>query len=425
MKFQAWGLLLSNGLKEKDFEMQSIMLNLNGHSIFSPSSSEMWLNCSGSLIANMQERQKQGETASEFTAQGTVAHEVAEIWLTSGKKPTHLLGEILNRQGYDIEVDAEMLDYVGEYVSWCNDVQGDHYTEVRVDFSHLTPVPNQSGTSDHVCCSTGKLTITDLKYGMGIKVYAENNTQMQIYALGVLNEFDLLYDFQEIEMRICQPRLHHFDSWTISREQLLKFGEYVRERAFAAWQPDAPRKLTEKGCQWCKVRASCPAKAAEIEAMVDEMFADDDVVGVVQRLDNNEYLVEMPKVETLSIEQQEKILNKSKTVRQFLDDIEKNLFDFAAKGGKLQTLKLVAGRTTRKWQNEQETVDYFKSLNIGEDDFAPRSLVTPAAAEKMLKTKGIKQDLSQLIADRKGKPTLAPITDKRPEYVADDDVEWD
>ena len=401
------------------------MLNLNGHSVFSPSSSEMWLNCSGSLIANMQERQKQGDTASEFAAQGTVAHEVAEVWLTTGKKPTYLVGEVMHRQGFDIEVDNEMLDYVGQYVSWCNDVPGEHYTEVRVDFSHLTPVPNQSGTSDHVCCATGKLTITDLKYGMGVKVYAENNTQMQIYALGVLNEFDLLYDFQEIEMRICQPRLHHFDSWTITREQLLSFGQYVKERAFAAWKPDASRKPTEKGCQWCKVRASCPAKAAEIEAMVDEMFSDDDVTGVIERLDNDEYLVEMPKIETLTIEQQEKILNKSKTVRQFLDDIEKKLFDFAAKGGKLQTLKLVAGRNTRKWHSEQETVDYFKSLNLGEDDFAPRSLVTPAAAEKLFKQHGIKESLNQFIADRKGKPTLVPISDKRPEYVADDDVEWD
>lgn len=405
--------------------MQNIMLNLNGHSVFSPSSSAMWLNCSGSLIANMQERQKQGDTASEFAAQGTVAHEVAEVWLTTGKKPTHLVGDIWHRQGFDIEIDNEMLDYVGEYVSWCNDTEGDHYTEVRVDFSHLTPVPNQGGTSDHVCCATGKLTITDLKYGMGVKVYAEDNTQMQIYALGVLNEFDLLYDFQEIEMRICQPRLRHFDSWTITREQLLSFGQYVKERAFAAWKPDAPRKPTEKGCQWCKVRASCPAKAAEIEAMVDEMFSDDDVTGVIERLDNDEYLVEMPKIETLSIEQQEKILNKSKTVKQFLDDIEKKLFDFAAKGGKLHTFKLVAGRTTRRWEDEAETVAFFKTLNFGEDDFAPRSLVSPAAAEKLLKQNGVKEDLSHLLADRTGKPTLAPMSDKRPEYVPDKGVEWD
>ena len=58
----------------------------------------------------MQERQKQGDTASEFAAQGTVAHEVAEVWLTTGKKPTHLVGDIWHRQGFDIEIDNEMLD---------------------------------------------------------------------------------------------------------------------------------------------------------------------------------------------------------------------------------------------------------------------------------------------------------------------------
>ena len=405
--------------------MQDIMLNLDGHSVFSPSSSEMWLNCSGSLIANMQELQKHGDTGSEFATEGTVAHEVAEMWLTSGKSPTHLVGEIWTRNGFDVEIDNEMLDYVGEYVSWCNEVEGNHYVEVKVDFSHLTPVPNQRGTSDHICCVNGKLTITDLKYGMGVKVYAENNSQMQVYALGALHEFDWLYDFQEIEMRICQPRIHHFDSWTISREQLLTFGEYVKERAQAAWKTDAPRKPTEKGCRWCKVRPSCPVKAAEIEAMVDEMFSESDIAGVLKRLDNDEYIAETPKVENLTIEQQEKIFNKSKTVRQFLDDVEKNLFDFAMKGGKLHTLKLVAGRKTRKWGDESNTVDFFKTLDFTEDDFTPRSLVTPAAAEKLLKQKGVKENLSHLIADRIGAPTLTPIGDKRPEYVADGGVEWE
>ncbi|HBP64486.1 MAG TPA: hypothetical protein DD730_09475, partial [Desulfosporosinus sp.] len=38
------------------------------------------------------------------------------------------------------------------------------------------------------------LDVIDLKYGKGVRVSAEHNTQMMLYALGALELFDLLYD---------------------------------------------------------------------------------------------------------------------------------------------------------------------------------------------------------------------------------------
>ena len=401
--------------------MEKPFLNLNGHSLFSPSSSEMWLTCPASLMANAEERLK-GDSSSVFAAEGTVAHELAEVWLTSGKKPIHLLGEIKMESGFDIEIDDEMLSYVGDYVNWCNDQGGDKYVEVKVDFSHLVPVDKQTGTSDHVCCKTGKLTITDLKYGMGVKVYAEDNTQMMLYALGAMKEFDWLYDFKEVEMRICQPRLSHFDSWVLPVDELIKFGEKVKVLSAKTLEPNPPRITSETGCTWCKVKAKCPAKAAEIEAIVDEAFAEDDVEGVIERIDNDEFASRIPDVKNLTIEQQEKILSKSKNIRTFLDEIEKKLFDFAQKGGKLSSYKLVAGRKTRSWSDETAVKEYFSKLGLSDDDFQPRTLLSPAGAEKLLKKQGLSQDVSDLVADRTGKPTLVPISDKRPEYVPDDGV---
>lgn len=406
--------------------MKTIKINLKGHSIFSPSSSEMWLNCPASLIANMQVRQNGEDKGSEAASEGTVAHEMAEIWLKTGKKPLHLVGEIRKIGDYDVEITQEMLGYVADYVNWCNDQQGDKFVEVKVDFSHLTPVPNQKGTSDHVCCSQDKLTITDLKYGMGVKVDAENNTQLQIYALGVLNDFGFIYDFKTVEMRICQPRLQHFSTWEISIEQLLAFGEYVKERAKLAWQPDAPRKVSEKGCLWCKVKPQCPEKAKELEALVDEVFAESTDDEVMERIDNGEYLRNFPEIKQLSMEQVEKIYSKIKPVKSFLEEIEKKLFDFALKGGKMHAYKLVAGHTTRKWQDEKDVVDFFVKNGVSEDDFNPRSLVSPAQAEKLCKLSGIPIDeLFSCLASRSGKPTIAPIEDKRPTYVVDEGVDWD
>lgn len=406
--------------------MKTIKLNLEGHSVFAPSSSEMWLNCSGSLIANMQARQEGNAKGSEAAAEGTVAHEMAEIWLNTGKKPIHLIGEIKNVDGFDVEVTEEMLAYVADYVNWCNDQEGAKFVEVKVDFSHLTPVPHQKGTSDHVCCTQDKLTITDLKYGMGVKVEAENNTQLQIYALGVLNDFGFIYDFKKVEMRICQPRLHHFSTWEIPVEQLLAFGEYVKERAKAAWQQNAPRKVSEKGCLWCRVKAQCPEKAKELEALIDDKFDDVSDEDVINRIDSGEYLREFPEIKQLSMEQVEKIYSKIKPVKSFFEEIEKKLFDFALKGGKMHAYKLVAGRTTRKWRDEDEIVKFMLSHGLNEDDFSPRTLVTPAQAEKLCKKSSIDlNELNEYIANRTGKPTIAPISDKRPEFANYNDVDWD
>lgn len=400
-----------------------IELNLNGHSVFSPSASEMWLNCSGSLFANAVVRQTEGDSGSPAAAEGTVAHALAEEWLKSGKKPTHRIGEVEKIGEYEIEIDNEMLEYVAEYVAWCNNQEGDKFVEVRVDFSHLTPVPNQTGTADHVCCADGKLTITDLKYGLGVKVSAERNTQLQIYALAVLDAFDLKYDFHEVEIRICQPRLHHFDSWTTTPDELYRFGEYVKERAAAAWLPDAPRTPTEKGCLWCKVKAKCPAKVAEVEAMLDDVFNEETSL---ERLDSGKFFEIVPEPKELSRKQQERIMAKAKTVRSFLDAVEAELFDYALHGGKLDSYKLVAGRTTRKWADEQAVRDYMVSLGLTPDDFEPRALLSVAQMEKMCKKGGVKAaDLPTLVQDRQGKPTLVPISDKRAAWTPDEGIDWD
>lgn len=44
----------------------------------------------------------------------------------------------------------------------------------------------------------GTLDIVDLKYGKGVAVFAEDNPQMKLYALGALSLFDSLYDIQTV-----------------------------------------------------------------------------------------------------------------------------------------------------------------------------------------------------------------------------------
>jgi len=225
--------------------------NASGHSIFGPSSSAMWLYCSGSLIANLLEP----GGGSYEAAEGTVAHGIAEEWLKSGKRPRHRVGTVervteKDQNGkevhYDVLITWTMLDHVQEYVDWCQMLPGDHFTETRVYFSEYMPIPNQGGTADHAACEPGLLTVTDFKYGKGVEVTVVENTQGMLYALGFFLKYDHLYHFERIVIRICQPRMYNWGEWEISRAQLLAFAEFVRQRAKAAWQVNAPRRPSEK-----------------------------------------------------------------------------------------------------------------------------------------------------------------------------------
>ncbi len=89
-----------------------------GHSVFAPSSSAMWLTCSGSLLANLAAKDSAGFEAAE----GTVAHSAGEDWLKTEERPDHLVGDIVEvdegDEVFHIEITTEMLDYVQQYVDW-------------------------------------------------------------------------------------------------------------------------------------------------------------------------------------------------------------------------------------------------------------------------------------------------------------------
>lgn len=74
-----------------------------------------------------------------------------------------------------------------------------------MDFSRY--VPSGFGTGDCVIVADDVLTVIDFKYGKGVAVSADHNSQMMLYALGALQLFDALYDIAEIRMVIFQPRI--------------------------------------------------------------------------------------------------------------------------------------------------------------------------------------------------------------------------
>lgn len=359
-----------------------------GHSFFSPSGAHQWLACPGGWQAHLLVEQ----APSPYAEEGTAAHEAAE-WFLRGKKGT-------------INLTAEMHDAVTAYVDYVTAVAHGAdavMIEHQVDFSHLTPIPGQRGTLDHVSLHRGGYAIlTDLKYGAGVKVYAERNPQLMIYALGILNEYDAFYDFTHFHLNIVQPRLDHLDQWVVSRDDLLGFAEYVRERAALVLQPDAPRVPGEKQCRWCRVAATCPARLAQLQETAVAVFEDDAEP------------VALAPPEDLPVERLVHVLRNQHVIKRWFGQIEEHLTRKVLAGEPVPGMKVVEGNTHRKWADEKKLpLSWFK----------PKAM-TPTEVEAWLREDGThtKAEAQEIVAEHTvkppGRPTLVFEHDKRPALEA-------
>lgn len=386
----------------------------------------MWLYCSGSLIANLLEPDESSYEAVE----GTVAHGIGEQWLKTGKRPTHLVGTvetvIENGETFHVPITNTMLDYVEEYVDWCRYLPGEHYTEVKVFFGDLMPIPEQGGTCDHAACEPGRLIVTDLKYGKGIQVFAVDNSQALLYALGFFMKYDHLYHFEVIDIRIAQPRLEHFETWTVTREYLLEFADYVKVRAALAWQVNAPRHPRPKSCQWCRAKSRCPAILKLIDSVIegrmgdlDREFSHDELVAMAESLERGTYKLKPIPVDKLTDAQLAKLLPFRRMVEGWFKSVFVQLENRALDGVQVPDHKLVESRTDRKFTDEENVVEWLQVVGLEEEHIYKTELRSPAQIEEIIRDefgiarKNIPGLIASFVTKPEGKPTLVHVSDKR------------
>ncbi len=400
----------------------------SGHSVFGPSGSAMYLHCAGSLLPNLLAPDDSGVDA----AYGTVAHGVTETWGKSGKKPRHLIGtkEVIVNGGkpYEILIDLDMLVHVRACIDWVEFLPGTHFWEVCVDFSDITPIPKQSGTADFVAVSTGKMVVCDWKFGKGVRVYAERNTQLMLYAYGALLRFGIDYDIEEIEIRIAQPRLEHFDIWTTTRAEIVKFAQWAKERMAAAWVINAPRTAGDKQCQWCKVKATCPAllklqidlTAGAFEAVGDAV-TEEEMLALKDDIEFQEVFAPVNAI-TLSTEDMAYLKQFRGTMEAWWKALDNELLRRAGNRETVPGYKMVEGRSHRKIKDSTEAVKVLTDLGLKRSDVISEVTASPADIEKKLKWIGIcgaelEEVLEPLVRKPPGKPTLVKLSDKRPALV--------
>lgn len=285
------------------------------------------------------------------------------------------------------------LDFVREKLPAANNLM----IETRVDFSAY--VPGGFGTADAIIddLDAGKLTICDLKFG-GTLVDAEHNPQLMLYALGALDFFSLVAEFEVVEMCIIQPRRDHISTFTQTPAELRAWArEYVVQQAaaaMAAYEQGGDNALKRPGevqCKWCKGFARCTAARDLVEEIAVDGFTNIDDDQALDFLAN--------------------ALPMTGFVKAWAKAVEAAAKERLERGQKLRGYKLVEGRANRAWLDEAAAEKALRR-KFKIDQVAPRTLISPAKAEKLLGKN------SRLIADHvvkpPGAPTVVPETDKRP-----------
>jgi hypothetical protein len=265
--------------------------------------------------------------------------------------------------------------------------------EERLDYTEW--VQEGFGTGDVVLIADGVLEVIDLKFGKGVPVSAEGNSQMRLYSLGAWSIYNWLYSINEIRMTIIQPRLDSVSTATMTVEELLYWGEYiVKPVAELAYTGKGEFKAGEH-CRWCKVKGNCRARADENMKALEYEFRDPAL---------------------LSLEEVGSILYIAEQLKAWAKDVEEFAQEQALKGNKIPQWKLVEGRNNRTLSDKDAVMDALKAANIDPDKYLkPQDLFGIGELEKRIGKKEFGALLGDLIVKPPGKPVLVPETDKRPE----------
>lgn len=379
------------------------------HSRFSPSSAHRWIPCPGSM--KLEEALPPQETSS-YAEEGTAAHELAELILNSDEQDVWLYEGGESSNGY--EFTHEMCEHITTYVKNILDyAEGNElFVEQRVDFSDSLGQPDAFGTADAIIQTGDELQIHDLKYGMG-KVFAEENEQLMLYAIGALQDLGDVY-INNVRLVIHQPRLGHLDEWLVSIEDLVDFAEKATVSATLISRDDTGVRQQynpgPKQCQWCRAKATCPALEEFVEEATGVTFDNLDEVTPELSEDNIRIAELLPKLNL--------IVDWTKAVRA---KAEAELLV----GNDIPDYKLVAGkRGARKWVDPKEAEAEMKAMRLKLDEMYDKKVISPTTAEKLLKDSPRRwKRLAPIITQSEGKPSVVPVSDKRP--VLDLTVKFD
>jgi hypothetical protein len=368
---------------------------MTAHALLSASGSKRWLSCtpSAKLEATLPE-QKRPPGAFDFSQEGTMAHSMAEAKLRyhfeqiGTEEYENEISTIKATPYYNDDFEAN----VDSYVLYVRSQIGEGDTplfEQRVDFSDW--VPDGFGTADVVILSKHSIRVIDLKFGKGIPVSAQDNTQLRLYALGAYSKFkDEFPEIKEVSYTIHQPRLDSIstDGTTISK--LVDWANYfVKPKAKKAWS-GAGEFLPGDWCQFCKAKAQCRARSDYNQELAKQEFKEPPLL-------TEEELVE--------------VLAKAQDLRQWAVDVE----DYALNKAITQQIipkgfKLGTTVTHRKVTDQELAAKVLVEKGLPEDQiWEPKKIKSVPSLIKLGGKGQVEAWLGSLVQRPEGSPKLVRV----------------
>lgn len=365
--------------------------------MLSSSGSDRWMKCTPS--ARLEAKEK--ESTSVYAEEGTLAHEIGELKIKKqlGTLTTRSFNAKMKKLRQHELYQDEMEEYTDAYADYVIMVSNEAAkvtpdsmvaVESKLDFSDW--VQEGFGTGDAVIIADGTLEVMDLKYGKGVPVSAENNSQMMLYGLGAYHEFSPLYDIQNIRVHVVQPRLDNISVWEISKEDLLDWANNtVKPRAELAWKGEGEFCAGDH-CRFCRVKATCRERAeanlkmAQLEFKAGPLLTDEEIPEVIRKADE---------------------------LAKWAEDVKKYAFEEAKNGKKWEGFKLVRGRSNRIFTDTNNVVKVLEKEGYNEDQIFTKKVNGIGAIEKLVGKKNFPDLLGNFVHKPEGKPTLVPESDKR------------
>lgn len=379
------------------------------HAILSPSSAKRWINCTPSALL----AEAAGSKSSVYAEEGTLAHEIAEYALTQYLEGIYdpIIDEALPIKDEHLKnplFSTDMANYIRDY---CDYVIGENYEmqkadglsemflERKVDITNYAP--DSFGSVDVTLVSDKTIRIIDLKYGAGVKVFADHNEQMMLYALGALKAA-ASQNITNIRMTIAQVRLDHYDTFEMSKGELLDWAEKVLKPAAKAAIQGKGKQVIGSWCGFCPVKAQCRAQRDAILADFDEkpeplLLSDEEIVDLIGKID---------------------------MYKSWIESVNKYVYDRAIQGYKWEGYKLVAGRSSRVIKDEAKIRQALLNEFL-EDEVLNIKLKGIGDLEKLVGKKVFSARFGDAIESRPGAPKLVPESAKGVEYspLCDFDIE--
>lgn len=367
------------------------------HAIFSPSQLSRIIACP----ASAKYAKEFNNNTSSYAEEGTMLHEVVADTLAKGIHPHW--DKLTPEQQRAVESCVDYANEIEEGILFSG-VVASISIERHVTLGHFN-LPEIYGTADLIIQGEKELHVIDWKFGQGVPVQAEGNVQLKAYALGAMAQVaGPIMDIPDLEIvtHVAQPRLNSFTREKLTVVELMNFAEMLRGVINHAESTNPPFNAGEEQCRWCNAKRSCEARHKLANTLASEAFA-------------------MFKREPgATDEERAELLLTAPMLITYLEEIKKDALAKMLQGQEFPGHKLVAGRSSRKWDDPDKALKYLLGQGVTEEELYERKFLTAPKAEKL--RKGLKNDpeFIKLYVKTPGKPAVVPVTDKRPEFKAPD-----